>query len=112
MASNAAAPEAAPRFYRRPGGWSVLVPRTWGAIHAWLFVVFLVATFGPMFHLWANSTRLVLGWPISIGWILACMVLQTINGVAFYFTTVRPTTRVLDPADIATAQTSTGRGAS
>lgn len=87
-----------PRFYRIPGGWSRLVPNTWGSIHAWIFVVFLVATFGPMFHLWATSTDLVLGWPVSIGWILACMVLQTANLVAFYFTTVRPTTAAIGVA--------------
>lgn len=100
MPSSAAPHDRTPRLYRRPGGWSVILPTTWGSIHAWIFVLFLVATFGPMFHLWANSTRLVLGWPISMGWILGCMVLQTINCVAFYFTTVRPTTSALEPTQM------------
>ena len=80
-----------PTYYRHRGIARRLVPDTWGSVHGWIFVVFLVATFGPMFHWWADSPALVAGWPISIGWILGWMVLQTVNLVVFYFTTVRPT---------------------
>lgn len=86
----------APRYYRRHGRLALLVPNTWGTVHAWFFVIFFVATFGPMFGLWATSTRIVWGWPISMGWILGWMILQSINLIVFYFTTVRSAVRFID----------------
>lgn len=78
-----------PRFYRYHGRARRLIPRTWGAVHGWISIIFMIATFGPMFGGWATSTRLVGGWPITMGWIMAWMILETVNLIAFYFTTVR-----------------------
>lgn len=80
------------RFYHRPdGGLGRLVPNNWQRGHTWFSVIFLVATFGPMFHWFATSTRLVLGIPITMAWILGWMVLQTINMIGLYLTTIRRT---------------------
>lgn len=68
-----------------------MVPNNWERIHIWFSVIFLVATFGPMFHWFATSTGLVLGIPFTMAWILGWMVLQTLNMVGLYLTTVRKT---------------------
>lgn len=83
----------APRFYRYGGGWHRLIPNTWQRAHTWFFVVFLIATFGPLFHWFATSSKLVGGIPFNMVWILGWMVLQTLNMIGLYFTTIRKTTR-------------------
>jgi hypothetical protein len=81
--------DVAPSFYRYHGRARRLIPRTWGAIHGWITIIFMIATFGPMFGGWATSTRLIGGWPITMGWIMAWMILETLNLIGFYFTTLR-----------------------
>jgi hypothetical protein len=82
-----------PRFYRYGGGWRRLIPNTWQRAQTWFFVIFLVATFGPMFHWFASSSKLVGGIPFNMAWILGWMVLQTLNMIGLYFTTIRKTAR-------------------
>jgi hypothetical protein len=84
--------QGTPRFYRYSGsGWGRLIPNTWQRAHTGFFVIFLVATFGPMFHWFASSSKLVGGVPFNMVWILGWMVLQTLNMVGLYFTTIRKT---------------------
>lgn len=93
----AAGADAERRVYRtRLERLTWLRGRTTSHVHGWFTVVFLVATFGPFLGWWATSSEPVLGWPVSIGWILVWMVLQTLNLMLWYATTMHPMTRRLE----------------
>ena len=96
---SAVSESSTPRYYRYQGGMSRLVPNTWERFHIWFFVIFLVATFGPMFHWFATSTKLVWGIPFTMVWILGWMVLQTFNLIGLYFTTIRHIASKIDRED-------------